>query len=238
MHRLLPVKDHRAHRHRAFFISIATRALILRDMQQPATSEPPPSFAGVLSTFAAHEEKQSIHWEDDDLAEDVIMLSYESALRAHSRYRTPTPTAQSLQVPGGAQPADQPSAWEGPLLDEAISSPSQRVAPDAIDPPAGPFPLPERNRKCASITVRLSKEECDQLRQRSAEAGLTVSAYLRSCTFEAESLRALVKETLAELRSKATQGKPLIEKRACQTWAHWLARLLRLNPDGEPALRV
>lgn len=47
----------------------------------------------------------------------------------------------------------------------------------------------------------MSKKECEQLHARSAEAGLTISAYLRSCTFEAEALRAQVKEALAELRS-------------------------------------
>jgi hypothetical protein len=34
-----------------------------------------------------------------------------------------------------------------------------------------------------------------------------VSAYLRSCTFEAEALRAQVKETLAELRKSAVPEK-------------------------------
>jgi hypothetical protein len=50
--------------------------------------------------------------------------------------------------------------------------------------------------------------ECAQLHRRAAEAGLSVSAYLRSCTFEVESLRAMVKDTLAQLRSVTTQAKP------------------------------
>jgi hypothetical protein len=54
----------------------------------------------------------------------------------------------------------------------------------------------------------MSKAECAQLHRRAAEAGLTVSAYLRSCTFEAESLRAMVKDTLAQLRSGTTPDKP------------------------------
>jgi hypothetical protein len=64
----------------------------------------------------------------------------------------------------------------------------------------------DRNVKCSSITIRLSKAECDQLRERAAEAGLTVSAYLRSCTLEVESLRAQVKEALAELRSAGSKA--------------------------------
>ena len=61
--------------------------------------------------------------------------------------------------------------------------------------------LLERNLKTASITIRMSRKECDQLHLRAEEAGLTISAYLRSCTFEAESLRALVKDTMAQLQA-------------------------------------
>jgi hypothetical protein len=59
----------------------------------------------------------------------------------------------------------------------------------------------DRAVKRASITIRLSEPECAQLRQRAAEAGLTVSAYLRSCAFEVETLRTQVKQTLAQLRT-------------------------------------
>ena len=62
-----------------------------------------------------------------------------------------------------------------------------------------------RKLKTASITLRLSEPECAQVRQRAEEAGLTVSAYLRSCALEVESLRAQVKETLAQLRSSPAQ---------------------------------
>jgi hypothetical protein len=54
----------------------------------------------------------------------------------------------------------------------------------------------------------MSQAECAQLHRRAAEAGLTVSAYLRSCTFETESLRAMVKDTLAQLRSATAPAKP------------------------------
>jgi hypothetical protein len=88
----------------------------------------------------------------------------------------------------------------------------------------------ERNLKDASITIRMSKAECAQLHRRAAEAGLTVSAYLRSCTFEAESLRAMVKDTLAQLRSVTTQAKstdaaPPLRSRF-RKLAAWLTRLL------------
>jgi hypothetical protein len=49
-------------------------------------------------------------------------------------------------------------------------------------------------QKSASITIRMSHAECVQLRKRAAAANLTVSAYMRSCILEAETLRAQVKE--------------------------------------------
>jgi predicted DNA binding CopG/RHH family protein len=63
-------------------------------------------------------------------------------------------------------------------------------------------------RKSASIHIRLSAAENAQLRQRAAEAGLTVSAYLRSCVLEAEMLRAQVKQALAQLRAAPAPEKP------------------------------
>ena len=93
-------------------------------------------------------------------------------------------------------------SYESALRAEAGSRIGNRaeLAPEAenhIDP--------KRN---ASVTIRLSEEENARLRERAAEAGLTVSAYLRSCTFEAETLRAQVKQALAELRAAAMEEKP------------------------------
>lgn len=56
----------------------------------------------------------------------------------------------------------------------------------------------QARRKTASVTIRMTQAECDQLQRRASAAGMTVSAYLRSCTFEAEALRAQVKEALAQ----------------------------------------
>src|SRR3954454_13972770 len=42
------------------------------------------SFAGVLSSLAAPQNRE-IPWNDDDLADDVANISYERALRAHTR---------------------------------------------------------------------------------------------------------------------------------------------------------
>ena len=86
---------------------------MLNAMQQPASSSPAPtspSFAGLLAALAAPTQatgdspnkpssanKTAFSWNDDGLADDVATLSYESALKAHARYR---PTDQSLtQLP-------------------------------------------------------------------------------------------------------------------------------------------
>jgi hypothetical protein len=177
-------------------------------------------------------------WNDDDLADDVATLSYESALKAHARYR---PTDQSL-----TQPADSKSFWYEEASPAASSAAPQPVAPSTAslglianqEPTATPDQEPsfhraapyERNLKDASITIRMSKAECAQLHRRAAEAGLTVSAYLRSCTFEAESLRKMVKDTLAQLRSVPPQAKPAASAKPRRLWfgklTRWLAGLL------------
>jgi hypothetical protein len=223
-------------------------------MQQSAASANPstsPSFAGLLAALATPTQKTSATWNDDDLADDVATLSYERALKAHSRYKAPEPVdfetthaegiarAKSLvqaelaaraaavafdssTVPSSIpEPFFYPESFE--TFDQAAVQPAPRPAAK-IDSqfshqPAASMPvLPlEENLKRASITIRMSKDECAQLHQRAAEAGMTVSAYLRSCTFEAETLRTMVKETLAQLRTataaaKATEAAPPLIK--------------------------
>lgn len=164
--------------------------------QQPSHTAPPPdtrSFAGLLADFAAPQKKSRPAREFDGLADDVATLTYEHALRAHARFRTPDPP---LPIPAQPTTAD--------LLEfQAAASPTSPCGPDAPNgtltalPPA----QPSAPRKSSSVTVRLTHQEELQLRQRATEAGLTVSAYLRSCAFEVEALRSQVKQTLADLRN-------------------------------------
>ena len=185
-------------------------------------SAPSPSFAGLLAALASPAQttgdfsgkpssirrKSTSAWNDDDLADDVATLSYESALKVHARYR---PTDQSLtQLP-------DPVPFCFDEVPAATPHPAPRIAAYPA-PRAAANPQPEFNRlppvqaerdlKDSSITIRMSKAECAQLHSRAAEAGLTISAYFRSCTFEAESLRGMVKDTMAQLRSAAAEDKP------------------------------
>jgi hypothetical protein len=82
----------------------------------------------------------------------------------------------------------------------AIAATSATVAVDAA-PGLQTGTERESDLRSASVTIRLSRTECARLHQRAAEAGLTVSAYLRSCAVEAEALRAQVKQALAEMKA-------------------------------------
>ncbi len=172
------------------------RPAILGAMQsssQPAasaTSAPEPSsFAGFLSALASPAPaSRSNSWNDDALADDVATLSYESALKTHSRYK---PASEPLPQPSSAFAPERVSPASGSSFSTAARE-SQPPAIGAGDP------------KSASITIRMNQAECAQLKQRAAEAGMTISAYLRSCTFEAEALRGQVKEALAQLRTAAS----------------------------------
>ena len=209
-------------------------------MQQPAAPAPSPaspSFAGLLAALAAPAQQRAPAWSDDGLADDYATLSYERALRAHARYRSVDSSLDasdfSLTQPAAPEsirvreafPAAVPPATPTPTP-QAASSSNADVQPETTH--GLPTAL-DRNLKCASITIRLSKAECAQLRKRAAEAGLTVSAYLRSCTFEAESLRALVKDTLAQLRSDPAKGDQAAANQVAsrptgRSWRHWWKR--------------
>jgi hypothetical protein len=98
----------------------------------------------------------------------------------------------------------------------------------------------DENRRRSSVTVRLSEAESAQLQKRAAEAGLTVSAYLRSCTFEAETLRAQVKAALAELRAARPGAKTEVVARSSWpgSWCRWMVRLLPRRRFGWPVARA
>jgi hypothetical protein len=221
--------------------SFGAAAGMLQTMQQPAPSEPlptpvGPTFAGMLAALAAPGQKRPPVRDLDGFEDDVATLSYERALRAHMRYRAPDPTDRALTQPLEAEPSpfDELSADEAaPAI---AAAPAQAANSDAqFEAWSENAPGHDRHLRSASVTVRLSKAEYAQLRTRSAEAGLTVSAYLRSCTLEAESLRAQVKDTLAQLRSEThTEMKPgEIQVGSAPARGSWFGRLRFWPQSGE-----
>jgi hypothetical protein len=214
-------------------------------MQQAAQTAPSPissSFAGLLAALTSPAPKPAPAWNDDDLADDVATLSYENALRAHSRYKSPEPSDWPYKQAADPEPFhghEVPSTGAAPAAKAATPAAAAAWSEDAE--PEGRHDLSsalDRNRKCASITIRLSNTECVQLRRRAAEAGLTVSAYLRSCTFEAEALRAQVKETLAELRTATSADKRTARTVNWRSWFGWLTRLLQHWHPGQRMARA
>ncbi len=194
-------------------------------MQQPAqrlSSPASANFAGLLAAVASPQpEEGSLAETSSDLGDDVLTLSYERALRAHARY----------------QPADKN---DRPLTREAQTcvdiARSEVVLPGApcvgrLNAQVSEVLRNDCDLRSSSVTVRLSKAESARLHRHAAEAGVTVSAYLRSCTFEAEALRAEVKAALAELRTAGLKGTPTAPAKERPTFLGriafgWLARFL------------
>jgi predicted DNA binding CopG/RHH family protein len=215
---------------------------MLQIMQQPARSEPShtvagPTFAGMLAALTAPGQKRPPARDLDDLEDDVATLSYERALRVHTRHRAPDPTDRALTQPLKVErlhfdelhldvedPAAQTATAQCAFVPEehAEASIANEVLISNKAATASDWKL-----KSSSITIRVSKAECAQLRARAAEAGLTISAYLRSCTLEAESLRAQVKDALAQLRWEEPKELTPREIRADAEPARgsWLGRL-------------
>ena len=194
-------------------------------MQISAAPSPSPntaSFEGLLASLTAPPPRPvPPAWNDDALADDVTTLSYERALHSYNRYVYAPPADKTLGIPSIPPAVDESAPAQA-------SKPAPRASASAQPQPARP--VFNRDLKCASITIRLSEAECAQLRMRAAEAGLTVSAYLRSCTFEAESLRALVKDTMAQLRCATAAAKPGLatqpRRRRARSLFKWLKVLL------------
>ena len=219
------------------------------------------SFAGLLASLTAPKPQTETPasqtssrrpaW-DDGLLDDVATLSYEHALRANARYK-PANSAE-WNLPQSFDRLAEMCAEETALRaksDEAKADEAQ-PASDAMKVGRRSIPTLDETRKRASVTVRLSEAEYEQLHKRAAEAGLTVSSYLRSCTFEAEALRAQVKEALAQLRAekpsvKAAQAnfeareartKTKAETAKRSAWREWLSRIFPQLLFGQRVVRA
>jgi hypothetical protein len=200
-------------------------------MQQPAPTQPSPtssSFAGLLATLASPRpaaEDESL-WTTSDLGEDVATLSYERAMRTLARYRPAERLVDREDDPGYGLPMPPAGSEADAGADAGIETDAAcaaYTASAATPPPTGA--APDRDLRSASVTIRMSKAECAQLRERAAEASLTVSAYLRSCALEVDALRAEVKKTLAELKTATGTVSPVAQAKT-SGW-RWMLRLTK-----------
>jgi predicted DNA binding CopG/RHH family protein len=193
---------------------------MLQTMEQPAKPSPSSNssnFAGLLASLASpakeQEDRCSI-WGSDGLGDDVVTLSYEQALRNHSRHRT------EERGNGTLIPVRDPEAGSSQQVAQNLRVRSDEE-PMARSEPAAQK-ITSHELRTSSVTIRLNQAECSELRQRAAEAGLTVSAYLRSCVLEADALRAQVKEALAEMKTATdTEGAAAPARKP---WLGWMGR--------------
>jgi len=198
-------------------------------MQSAPQATPSPgsqSFAGLLAALAAPASPPV--WGDEALEDDVVTLSYERALSALSRYKP---------ADRGDKPAteDAGTGAQAGIAAKPISSSNFDVSA-AVPARATVHTAAEFERRAASVTIRLSTAECARLRQRAAEAGLTVSAYLRSCVLEADALRAQVKQALAEMRISRSNEQPQANTPARSSWLGWLLRPFSRRSSANPSV--
>ena len=212
---------------------------MLGGMQQPADIMPSPtgpSFASLLAALTTPAEaEQCPAWDESKFEDDVATLSYESALKANARYR-PSNSSQ-WNLPERFESTAALVAEENAARAKAAEAASVS-ATNKTDAALLVAPALDETRKRASVTIRMSEAECAQLQKRAVEAGLTVSAYLRSCTFEAEALRAQVKEALAELRMGKPSEKAVVKDAVRGSWRKWLLRILPHWQVGRRAART
>jgi hypothetical protein len=171
-------------------------------IQASARKDPPPkdpsSFANLLASFSA--KKTDAMWDESALLDDVATFSYEQAL--HAPQRLPPAHLGSAKL----------TVFE---VDPAAPSPQEQ-----------PHRPAARKRKTATITVHLTEAERDQLQARAGAADLSVSAYLRSCILEAESLRAQVKEALSQINAATKPEQQAREAPPQKPPSRWRSRFL------------
>jgi hypothetical protein len=138
-------------------------------------SDPAVEQAGMYASSDPFEESE----------EDLASLSYETALRTSTRKANRTRNSQPPKPSSKTALAVQPS-------------------PKAPEPrPFEPRPFEIVEPRHARTTIRFTAGENKLLRKRAAENSIAVSAYVRSCVLEVESLRSQLQQLMTELRSPA-----------------------------------
>ena len=135
---------------------------------------------------------------DDSLSPASERLA--GALRETSR------TRRSKKSQGASQPAYP--------LDESDYQPSESALEHSKKQPEAIVALAPASQEIALdlrrtfVSIRLTEKEFARLRDRADESGVSVSAYMRSCVLDAETLRSQVKRALAEIRAFSARPVP------------------------------
>lgn len=120
------------------------------------------------------------------------------------------PDKLSLSTSAGppAHAMDSPANPVAPAFGTALAQalPAEPDPSPDLGPLALVWPAPPKNERQVSMSLRVAASEQALIKARAAEAGLSVSAYLRQCALEVEKLRAQVHHTLALIERKSGQG--------------------------------
>jgi hypothetical protein len=183
-----------------------------------------PSFAGLLASLASRQQdaaRRDDSRNSDGLVDDVVTLSYDPAIRSRTRDRTVKRGSDRNAT------AARREGWEKLTVYE-VAEPG----PEGVS--GGPSAKDQMRLACARelrttcVTIWMTKAERAQLRRRAVEARLTISAYLRSCALEADTLRAQVKTALAELKTGTKTEEAT--RPSQKPWAGLIERMIRRKP--------
>jgi hypothetical protein len=213
---------------------------------------------GVLGRFHAWSSTRKDAHRRKDFVDGVRELSYEEALESTRRrwqLHNPSPSASPRK---DAQPAtdaafeDQHIAPDKATLSTlakplaSTSAAAQEATPGSFgsvlsgtlspDISSGPlalvWPSAEKSERQVSMSLRVAASEQALIKARAAEAGLSVSAYLRQCALEVENLRAQVHHRLALMGQEQNPIRSLSS--GSPATSGFLARL-RQRVFGAPA---
>ncbi|MBV8113518.1 MAG: hypothetical protein JO300_02175 [Silvibacterium sp.] len=198
-----------------------------------------------------------------EMIDGLREVSYEEALqfsrhRWQTRMTAPSPSARNegpsanssfeddaiasdtVTLSAGEKPTVGSSAAERRPLPPSFGTVlSEAVLPDVSSGPlALVWPAASKTERQVSMSFRVAASEQALIKARAAEAGLSVSAYLRQCALEVEKLRAQVNHTVALIEQRSeknfvrslTGGSPPAPFPA----EGWMARLLQ-RIFGAPA---
>ena len=187
------------------------------DQRLPTATLPPASaFAGLMASLTGLGDNRDREPAPSEtgFSDDVVSLSYEQALKNHARYRprNPLDLAAMHDQDDDRDQSMEPAAE--PQHDPTAETTSDRFHGMTTN----------ASLRSASVTVRLTADEFERLKQRSAEAGLTVSAFLRSCAFEVETLRGQVKAAVVALRTATNRDTSSSHTRHSRFEWKWLHR--------------
>ncbi|HWT65510.1 MAG TPA: hypothetical protein VN151_05305 [Terracidiphilus sp.] len=171
------------------------------------------SFASALAGFTASS-RPAATLPGDGLEDDIATITYEKALRSkphkRSTAKSPSPRPNARTT---ASTRKQPVSIRGGAIQIA-------------QPAHAPAPAPAPHRRSSRVSVGLTAVEHAQLLERAAAAGISASAYLRSCLVEAEDLRAQVRDALEQFRASATPVPQAAPEPEQERRPSFMARLL------------